>query len=77
MVSKNGIESKPEKLKALINMSLPRTYKEVQVLIGRITVLSRFIYKMVDKCLLFFKSLHSIIDFVWTKESQTSFEDLK
>lgn len=43
MVSKNGLEPNPEKLKALTDISPPRTLKEVQVLTGRIIVLRKFI----------------------------------
>lgn len=68
MVSKNGIKSNSDKLKALTKISPPRTFKEVQVLIGRVVALSRFISKMADICLLFFKSLRNITKFVWIKE---------
>lgn len=77
LVSKNGIEPNHENLKALANMSLPRTLKEVQVLMGQIAALSRFILKMANKCLLFFKSLCNRIDFVWKEQCQENFEDLK
>lgn len=38
-------------------MISPKTMKEVQKLIGRITALNRFISKVMDKCLPFFKTL--------------------
>lgn len=61
-VSKNGIKLNLKKLKALMTMNLPKTIKEVQMLIGWIVVLNIFISKMADRCLLFFKSLPKIID---------------
>lgn len=61
MVSKNEIKPNLEKLKALTDMSPPKTLKEVQIL----TALNRFISKMVDRCLPFFKSLHNIRNFEW------------
>ena len=57
MVSQRGIEANPEKVRAILNMMLPKTIKEVQKLIGRIAVLNRFVSKAMDKCLPFFKTL--------------------
>lgn len=45
-------------------------------MIGKIIALSRFIFKIADRCLTFFKSLHSINRFVWTEECQIAFRDL-
>lgn len=77
MVSKNRIEPNSEKLKALINMSSPRTLKEVLILTGQNTMLNRFISKMANRCLLFFKSLYNITNFVWIEKFHVYFEDLK
>lgn len=77
IVSKNRIEPNLEKLKALTDISSPRTFKEVQVLIGRITTLNKFIFKIIDRCLLFLRSLHNITNFEWTKKCQLAFKDLK
>ena len=57
MVSQRGIEANPEKVRAIIDMTSPRTVKEVQKLTGRITALNRFISRATDKCLPFFKTL--------------------
>ena len=57
MVSERGIETNPEKVHAIINMASPRTIKEVQKLTGRITTLNRFVSRVTDKCLPFFKTL--------------------
>lgn len=77
IVSKNGIEPNLEKLKALTDMIPHKNLKEVHMPKGRITVLNRFISKIADKCLPFFKSLYNITNFVWTKECHVAFEDLK
>ena len=37
-------------------MASPKTVKEVQNLTGRIAVLNRFVSKVTDKCLPFFKT---------------------
>ena len=57
MVSQRGIEANPEKVQAIINIALPRTIKEVQKLTGRIVALNRFVSRVTDKCLPFFKTL--------------------
>ena len=57
MVSQRGIEANPEKVRAIIDMTSPRTVKEVQKLTGRIAALNRFVFRVTDKCLPFFKTL--------------------
>ena len=75
MVSQRGIEANPEKVQAIINMSLPKTVKEVQKLTGRIAALNRFVSRVTDKCLPFFKTLKQA--FAWTDEYKTAFQELK
>ena len=55
-VSQRGIEANTEKVQAIINMALPKTVKEVQKLTGRITAFNRFVSRVTDKCLPFFKT---------------------
>ena len=57
MVSQRGIEANPEKVRAIINMTSPKTIKEVQKLTGRIAALNKFVSRATDKCLRFFKTL--------------------
>ena len=75
MVSRRGIEANPEKVRAILEMSLPKTIKEVQSLTGRVAALNRFVSKATDKCLPFFKTLKRA--FVWTEECETAFQELK
>uniref|UniRef100_A0A2N9FT45 Uncharacterized protein n=1 Tax=Fagus sylvatica TaxID=28930 RepID=A0A2N9FT45_FAGSY len=75
MVSQRGIEANPDKIKAVLEMTPPRTTKEVQSLTGRVAALNRFVSRATDKCLPFFKTLRKA--FVWTDECQKSFEELK
>ena len=75
MVSQRGIEANPEKVKAILEMSSPRTVKEVQSLTGRIAALNKFVLKATDKCLPFFKTLKKV--FSWTEECETAFQELK
>uniref|UniRef100_A0A2N9HYA4 Reverse transcriptase/retrotransposon-derived protein RNase H-like domain-containing protein n=1 Tax=Fagus sylvatica TaxID=28930 RepID=A0A2N9HYA4_FAGSY len=70
-----GIEANPDKIKAVLEMTPPRTIKEVQSLTGRVAALNRFVSRAIDKCLPFFKTLRKA--FIWTDECQKSFEELK
>ena len=66
MVSQRGIEVNPEKVRAIIELGLPRTVKEVQSLNGKIVALNRFVSKATDKCLPFFRMLRK--SFEWMDE---------
>ena len=71
MVSQRVMEANPEKVRAIIDMTSPRTVKEVQKLTGRIAALNRFISRATDKCLPFFKTLKQA--FAWTDECDAAF----
>ena len=60
---------------AILNMTSPRTVKEVQKLTRRIASLNRSVSKATDKCLPFFKTLKQA--FAWTDECEAAFRDLK
>ena len=57
MVSQRGIEANSEKVRAILDITLPKTVKEVQKLTRRIAALNKFVSKATDKCLPFFKTL--------------------
>ena len=71
MVSQRGIEANLGNVQAILNMTSPKTVKEVQMLTGRIAALNRFISKATDKCLPFFKTLKQA--FAWTDECEAMF----
>ena len=75
IVSQQGIEANPEKVKAILDMTSPRSVKEVQRLTRRIATLNRFVSRAIDKCLPFFKTLKQ--DFHWTDECEAAFQALK
>ena len=54
LVSHRGIEANPEKVKAVKDMSPPKTLREMQKLTGRVTALGRFISKLGERALPFF-----------------------
>ncbi|KAL0294164.1 UNVERIFIED_CONTAM: hypothetical protein Sradi_6900500 [Sesamum radiatum] len=77
MISQRGIESNPEKIKAILEMKPPRTIQEVQRLTGRLATLNRFISRSSDRGLPFFKVLKKIEKFQWTPQCQEASEKLK
>lgn len=66
MVSQRGVKANPNEIQAILEMTRPRTVKEVQILNGRIVVLNRFVSRATDKCLPFFQMLKKT--FEWTKK---------
>jgi hypothetical protein len=66
LVLHRGIEANPKKIKAIEVMQLPARIKDVQKLTACLAVLSRFISRLVEWALLFFKLLWKSESFVWT-----------
>jgi hypothetical protein len=57
LVSHRGIEVNPEKIRAIEAMRPPIRIKNVQKLTGSLAVLSRFISRLAERALPFFKLL--------------------
>ncbi|CAL2237942.1 unnamed protein product [Prunus armeniaca] len=77
MISQRGIEANPEKIKAILDMTIPRTIKDIQSLTGRVAALTRFISKATDRCAPFFKALEgSKRSITWTAECNKAFNEL-
>ena len=68
MVSQRGIETNPNKIRAIIEMAPPRNVKEVHSLNNKVTVLNRFVSRATDKCLPFFRTLKR--SFEWMAKCQ-------
>ena len=58
-------------------MSPPKNLKEMQKLAGYVTSLGRFISKLGERALPFFKLMKRKGPFKWTPEADATFEDLK
>ena len=50
MISERGIEVDPDKIKAILDMSLPQTETEIQGFLGRLQCINRFIVRLTDTC---------------------------
>ncbi|GKV32500.1 hypothetical protein SLEP1_g41100 [Rubroshorea leprosula] len=86
MISWRGIEVNLEKIRAITEMEPPKSVKDIQRLTRRVAALHRFISKLADKCLPFFKIMRSTAQkdesgkkkkFEWNQECQAAFEELK
>ena len=77
LVSHRGIEANPEKVKAIEEMNPPQTLKKMQKLAGCVTSLGRFISKLGERALPFFKLMKREEPFKWTPEADAAFQDLK
>jgi hypothetical protein len=77
LVEHRGIEANPAKVDAILKMSKPSNKKDVMKLTGMMAALGRFISKLGEKGLPFFKLLKKTDKFLWDDEAQKPFEALK
>jgi hypothetical protein len=77
IVSHRGIEANPEKIEAIMRMEAPRSQKKVQRLTRCMAALSRFISRLGEKGMPFYKLLKKVDKFQWTTEAQEALEALK
>ena len=77
IVSKRGIEVDPDKIKAIQEMSVPKTEKDVRGFIGKLQYISRFITKLTMICDPVFKLLRKNQPVEWNEECQRAFEKIK
>jgi hypothetical protein len=77
MVVHRDIEANPAKIDAIRKMANPSNKKDVMKLTGMMAALGRFISKLGEKGLPFFKLLKKADKFVWDDEAQQAFEALK
>jgi hypothetical protein len=77
LVSYRGIEANPEKIKAIEAMRPPARIKDVQKLTGSLAALSRFISKLAERVLPFFKLLRKFGSFSWNEDAEQAFQELK
>ena len=75
MVSQRGIEANPNKIKAIMEVKSPKIVNEVQSLIGKVATLNRFVSRVTDKYLPFFKVLKKA--FQYTDECEEALMKLK
>jgi hypothetical protein len=77
IVSNWGIEANPMKITAITDMEAPATVKDVQMLTGCMAALNRFISRLRERGLPFFKLLKCQDKFQWMEEAERALQDLK
>jgi hypothetical protein len=77
IVSHWGIEANLEKIEAIMKMEASRSQKKVQRLTGCMAALSRFMSRLGEKGMPFYKLLKKMDKFQWTTEAQEALEALK
>jgi hypothetical protein len=77
IISHWGIEANLEKIEAIMRMEPPRSQKKVQRLTRCMAALSRFISRLDEKGMSFYKLLKKVDKFQWTTEAQEALEALK
>jgi hypothetical protein len=77
LVSCRGIEANPEKIRTIEAMRPRARIKDVQKLTGCLAALSRFISRLAERALPFFKLLWKSGPFIWTNDAEEAFQELK
>jgi hypothetical protein len=73
MMLSRGIDVNPTKVEAIKKLQPPRTRKEIQKLAGMMVALSRFISKLGERGMPFYKLLHKADGFQWDYQATTVF----
>jgi hypothetical protein len=63
LVSSRGIDANPKEVEAIEKLQPPQTRKEIQELVGMMSALSRFISKLRERVMPFYKLLCKVDDF--------------
>ncbi|KAG8492013.1 hypothetical protein CXB51_015340 [Gossypium anomalum] len=77
VVSEKGIEVDSDKVRAIRELPLPRTQKEVRGFLGRLNYIARFISQLTEKCDPIFHLLRKHNQGTWDEECQNAFEKVK
>jgi hypothetical protein len=76
-VSHRGIEANADKIRAIEAMRPRARLKDVQRLTGSLAALSRFISRLAERALPFFKLKRGSGPFAWTEEAEQPFQEMK
>jgi hypothetical protein len=77
MVSSRGIDVNLKKVEAIENLQPTQTRKETQKLAGMMAALSRFISKLGEHCMPFYRLLRKADGFQWYDQAAVEFVELK
>jgi hypothetical protein len=77
LVSSQGIEVNPVKIRAIEKMELPTCLNDVQKFTGCLASLSRFVSRLRDKALPLYQLMKKADKFIWTPQADSAFHELK
>jgi hypothetical protein len=77
MISSWRINVNPKKVEAIKNLQPPRTRKEIQKLAGMMAALNRFISKLEERGMPFYRLLRKTDGFQWDDQAAAMFIELK
>ncbi|RVW77424.1 Retrovirus-related Pol polyprotein from transposon 17.6 [Vitis vinifera] len=77
MVHERGIEVNPYKIKAILDMPVSKTKKDIRGFLGKLQYISQFIARLIDICELSFHLLRKNRPTVWNDDCQIAFEKIK
>jgi len=77
MLTHRGIEANPDKCKTIIDMHNANNMKEVQRLVGKLTTLSRFSPRLVEKEKMIIQLLEKMSRFHWDSKCEDIFGRIK
>jgi hypothetical protein len=77
MVLSRGIDANLKKVEAIENLQPPRTRKEIQKLADMMAALNRFISKLGERDMSFYRLLRKMDGFQWDDQAAASFVELK
>jgi hypothetical protein len=72
-----GVEANLDKVRAIEAMRPPARLKDVQRLTRSLAALSRFISRLAERALPFFKLMRGSGPFAWTEEAERAFQEMK
>ncbi|WJZ86433.1 hypothetical protein VitviT2T_005887 [Vitis vinifera] len=77
MVCKRGIEADSDKIRAILDMSAPRTEREIRGFLGRLQYISKFIAIFTDIYEPIFRLLRKSQPTIWDDQCQRTFERIR
>ena len=77
MVSKRGIEADSDKIRAILDMSAPRTKREIRGFLGRLQYISKFIARFTNIYEPIFQLLRKSQPTIWDDQCQCTFERIR
>jgi hypothetical protein len=73
----SGIDTNPKNVEAIEKLQPPQTRKEIQKLTDMMAALSRFISKLEERGMSFYKLLRKADGFQWDDQAATAFVEFK